>query len=148
MAHKQRAWDKAAIDNAVTILMANCRDGRDRARLLAVRAPHSSDWLHALPISACGLRLDDDTIRISGRTETGRRHMRTSYMPMRHFRRFARNAWPILQIKRRSPITSWPDQRFGLEVTFPRKYSIDQRTQRADYLRWKTSGRVNLGPME
>ena len=48
----------------------------------------------------------------SGRTETGRRHMRTSYMSMRHFRRFARNAWPILQIKRRSPITSCPDQRF------------------------------------
>ena len=65
MAHKQRAWDKAAIDDAVAILMANCRDGRDRARLLAVRAPHSSDWLHALPISACGLRLDDDTIRIA-----------------------------------------------------------------------------------
>ena len=65
VAHKQRAWDKASIDDAVTILMENCRDERDRARLLAVRAPHSSDWLHALPISACGLRLDDDSIRIA-----------------------------------------------------------------------------------
>ena len=51
--------------------MANCRDGRDRARLLAVRAPHSSDWLHAPPISAGGLRLDDDTIRIAAELRLG-----------------------------------------------------------------------------
>ena len=35
----------------------------DKARLLAVSASHSSDWLHALPISACGLRLDNEDIR-------------------------------------------------------------------------------------
>jgi hypothetical protein len=37
----------------------------DKARLLAVSAPHSSDWLHALPISACGLRLDNEAIRVA-----------------------------------------------------------------------------------
>jgi len=37
----------------------------DRARLLAVSAPHSSDWLLALPISNCGLRLDDEAIRVA-----------------------------------------------------------------------------------
>ena len=31
----------------------------------AVSAEHSSDWLHALPLSACGLRLDDECIRVS-----------------------------------------------------------------------------------
>ena len=31
----------------------------------AVRAPHSGDWLNALPLSACGLRLDDNTIHIA-----------------------------------------------------------------------------------
>ena len=56
-AHKRSAWNKAAIDSAVGILFDNCRDERDQARLLAVKAPHSSDWLHALPISACGIRL-------------------------------------------------------------------------------------------
>ena len=29
------------------------------ARLKAVGAPHASDWLFALPIAACGLRLDE-----------------------------------------------------------------------------------------
>ena len=45
--------------------MSNATDSHTRARLLAVSAEHSSDWLHALPLSACGLRMDDNTIRIS-----------------------------------------------------------------------------------
>ena len=36
-----------------------------RARLLAVSSEHSGDWLHALPISSCGLRLDNEAIRVA-----------------------------------------------------------------------------------
>ena len=36
-----------------------------RSRLLAVSAEHSSDWLSALPISSCGLRLSDEAIRVA-----------------------------------------------------------------------------------
>ena len=36
-----------------------------RARLLAAAAAHSGDWLHALPITACGLRLNDEAIRVA-----------------------------------------------------------------------------------
>ena len=36
----------------------------DKARLLASNAPHSSDWLYAQPITACGLRLSDEAIRV------------------------------------------------------------------------------------
>jgi hypothetical protein len=35
------------------------------ARLLAAAAIHSGDWLHALPISACGLRLNDEAVRVA-----------------------------------------------------------------------------------
>ena len=28
-------------------------------------APHSGDWLHALPIAACGLHLDNDSVRVA-----------------------------------------------------------------------------------
>ena len=37
----------------------------DKARLLAFKAAHSSDWLFALPISSCGLRMCDQTIRVA-----------------------------------------------------------------------------------
>ena len=40
-------------------------DKRDQARLLALSAPHSGDWLNALPISSCGLRLGDEAIRVA-----------------------------------------------------------------------------------
>ena len=32
---------------------------------LASKALHSSDWLYALPITACGLRLSDEAIRVA-----------------------------------------------------------------------------------
>ena len=33
--------------------------------LSAVASVHSSDWLHAMPLSACGLRLSDEAVRIA-----------------------------------------------------------------------------------
>ena len=45
--------------------MANSNDDYNKARLLAVTAPHCGDWLLALPISFCGLRLDDEAVRVS-----------------------------------------------------------------------------------
>ena len=37
----------------------------DKARLLAASSKYSGDWLHAIPISSCGLRLDDKVVRIA-----------------------------------------------------------------------------------
>jgi len=49
----------------IATVQAEAMDNHHRARLLAVAAPHAGDWLHALPISNCGLRLDDETIRVA-----------------------------------------------------------------------------------
>jgi len=62
---KQQVWDKVSIDADVAMLMSSLPDRRQQARLLAVSAPHSGDWLHALPISSCGLRLDNESIRVA-----------------------------------------------------------------------------------
>jgi len=35
----------------------------EKASFLAASAPHSGDWLLALPITACGLRLNDEAVR-------------------------------------------------------------------------------------
>jgi hypothetical protein len=64
-AFKQSAWDKPAVDSTFSSLLAAQYDDHGRARLLAASAPHSGDWLHALPISSCSLRLDDDAVRVA-----------------------------------------------------------------------------------
>ena len=40
-------------------------DTYDKARLIAASSKHSGDWLHAIPISSCGLRFDDEVVRIA-----------------------------------------------------------------------------------
>ena len=62
---KQRTWDehgtqadRAAVGNRAT-------GDLDRTRLTAVSAQHSGEWLHARPISSCGLRLDNEAIRVA-----------------------------------------------------------------------------------
>jgi hypothetical protein len=62
---KQQAWDRPSIAADISTLMSNLPERRHQARLLALSAPHSGDWLHALPISACGLRLDDEAVRVA-----------------------------------------------------------------------------------
>ena len=62
-ADKQSSWDFGVCKFQFDALVSRHADPIDRARLLAVSAPHSGDWLHALPLSACGLRLDNDTVR-------------------------------------------------------------------------------------
>ncbi len=63
--HKQRMWDKAVVDAEYNHLLSRYSEPYHRARLLAAAAPHSGDWLHALPISACGLHLEDNAIRVA-----------------------------------------------------------------------------------
>ena len=61
----QRSWDAVAIAHGKTALDAHYNDPIDRARLLAVSAPHAGDWLNALPVASCGLKLDDESIRVA-----------------------------------------------------------------------------------
>ena len=65
-ATKQRSWDDASIRDGLAILTERCSDDVSKARLLASQAPHSGDWLNAMPVSSCGLRLDNEAIRAIG----------------------------------------------------------------------------------
>src|SRR6218665_2515953 len=58
--HRQSSWDKPMLDRDADNVASSVTDDYNRARLKAVGAPHASDWLFALPIAACGLRLDDE----------------------------------------------------------------------------------------
>ena len=62
---KQSSWDERCISSALTNLTANVTDAISRARLLAAQSAHSGDWLMAPPITAVGLRLSDEAVRIA-----------------------------------------------------------------------------------
>jgi len=64
-ARKQRNWDNPVLDAVKSRLLETTTEASDRARLLAVSSPNSSDWLHALPIASCGLLLDDEAVRVA-----------------------------------------------------------------------------------
>jgi len=64
-AASQRICDQIAIAAVKSQLWADQTSPRDKARLMATSSTHASDWLHALPISACGLRLEDESIRVA-----------------------------------------------------------------------------------
>ena len=65
VSYKQSAWDKVAVASEREILTNSVSDNVNKARLLVVMAPHSGDWLHALPLSNCGLRLNDSAVHIA-----------------------------------------------------------------------------------
>ena len=65
LAHKHSAWDRPLIDKVVSGLHTRLFDPTNQARLKVISAPHAGDWLLALPITNCGLRLDDESIRVA-----------------------------------------------------------------------------------
>jgi len=64
-ATKQSTWDRVTTASERQAVTGGLSDATDKARLLSVTSPYSSDWLHALPLSGCGLRLDDRAIHIA-----------------------------------------------------------------------------------
>ena len=61
----QKAWDAPIVCWRREEVLQSAQDQAGRARLLAVAAPHSGDFLHALPCSSVGTRLDDTSLRIA-----------------------------------------------------------------------------------
>ena len=61
---KQRHWDIPVVSARKALLESSIETPSDRARYLAVTSPHAGDWLKALPISSCGLRLENEVVRI------------------------------------------------------------------------------------
>ena len=63
--HIQRVWDTPVTTATYNTLLAACTTTVDHARLKAMVSPHAGDWLHAPPLTAVGLRLCDEAIRVA-----------------------------------------------------------------------------------
>ena len=47
------------------VVLNNATSDIDRVRLYAVRPVQGSEWIFALPISACGLRISNEAVRMA-----------------------------------------------------------------------------------
>jgi hypothetical protein len=61
----QKAWDRPVAGAFASNLLSNATDSIGKARLLASQQKESGAWLSAPPISALGLRMDNNTIRVA-----------------------------------------------------------------------------------
>ena len=62
----QKVWDTPIVHAAYNQLLESAPDDMSRARLLAAHMRESGAWLNVLPVSALGLRMDDDdTVRVA-----------------------------------------------------------------------------------
>jgi hypothetical protein len=68
---KQRSWDEIIVKNTFDLLLFNAISDEDKARLLAAKQPHAGDWLHAPSITAVGLRMSDEEIRLAAGMRLG-----------------------------------------------------------------------------
>ena len=62
---RQKCWDLPLVAAASATLLTTAPNQAAVARLTAVSAPHAGAFLHAVPITACGTRLDDRSLRIA-----------------------------------------------------------------------------------
>ena len=62
---KQSIWDRPGIAADRALVESNLSTSFQLASFRAASSPHSGDWLFALPISPCGLCLDDEAVRIA-----------------------------------------------------------------------------------
>src|SRR6476469_9411636 len=60
----QKMWDFQILQVVSERLLLEAPDDYTRARLHAVLAPHAGDWLNAPPMSAIGLRMSNETLRV------------------------------------------------------------------------------------
>ena len=61
---KQPFWDRPGIQVDRQTVENRLSSPIQQAAFLAATSRHSGDWLFALPIASCGLRLDDEVVRI------------------------------------------------------------------------------------
>ena len=110
----QKAWDGLVATNYQSAILSRAQSTVDRARLLATASPHSGDWLHAPPITAVGLRLSDEAVRIAVAHRLGCKACEP-HTCMWEGGRWTWAAWTLLPQKLPKTTTSQPSQRHLVE---------------------------------
>ena len=67
----QKAWDTVVVKKTADNLLNSASDGITAARLRASFSPHAGDWLNAPPLTAAGLRMSNEVVRIAAGLRLG-----------------------------------------------------------------------------
>ena len=62
---KQPFWDRPGVLMDKALVEASLNYPQGRASFLAASSQHSGDWLFAPPIASCGLKLNDEAVRVA-----------------------------------------------------------------------------------
>ena len=62
---KQPFWDRPGLLEKKALVEASLASTYHRTCFLAASSQHSGDWLFTLPIASCGLKLDDEAVRVA-----------------------------------------------------------------------------------
>ena len=89
---KQPFWDRPGVLADKAVVEPSLTSPSQSASFMAASSPHSGDWLFALPITSCGLRLDNEAIRIAVASRLGMPLCAPASMPLRLTGR--RRTWP------------------------------------------------------
>ena len=61
----QSEWEVPLVNRRFLMIFNEAPSNEEKARLIAVSLEHSSDYLYALPLASLGLKLDNQSLRIS-----------------------------------------------------------------------------------
>jgi hypothetical protein len=81
---KQAFWDHPGVLADRNIIESSLGDARSRAYYLAAGALHTGGWLQAMPASICGLKLDDEAVRVAVGLRLGYESLLTTKLPLWH----------------------------------------------------------------
>ena len=98
----QKAWDTPLVNRKLEEVISAAQTQVGRARLIAAAAPHSGDFLHAIPCSAVGTRLDNTSFSHRRFTASRGHHVCTAHVRLRRRSRLLRDSRSCLSQVRRS----------------------------------------------
>jgi len=61
----KQSWDSPGIAQARQQVEESKSDATQKAQFLSASAPHRGDWLLAHPVATCGLKLDNEMVRVA-----------------------------------------------------------------------------------
>ena len=81
---KQPLWDRPGVLEDKALVEANLHTAHHQTSFLAATSQHSGDSLFALPIASCGLKLDDEAVRVAVglQYEAGVGPLRSTQLPL------------------------------------------------------------------